>query len=248
MIKFFRRIRQKLLSDNKISKYLIYALGEIALVMIGILLALQVNNWNQNHKNVNKELAFLQRLQSDIVADTLMLNNFLNIVNTKDKCLRSIHNGTISNFQYNKTSQSYDIFLTRFNSIPIISDNTYLEITSSGNWDIIKDIDLKEQIFDYYRFNRNRASALESKFSEWPKMISQLMPPDGVYDPGYSDDYELPQDQIDRTIAKLLLSREMLIPYINAELQYTVKQKVSFVQLKQLAMELLYELDKVTNE
>lgn len=50
MIKLFSRIRQKLLSENKFSKYLIYALGEIVLVMIGILLALQVNNWNENRK------------------------------------------------------------------------------------------------------------------------------------------------------------------------------------------------------
>ena len=47
MIKFFRKIRQKLLGKGKIRRYLVYALGEILLVMIGILLALQVNNWNE---------------------------------------------------------------------------------------------------------------------------------------------------------------------------------------------------------
>ena len=46
MLKFFRKIRQKLLTDNKFSKYLIYALGEIVLVVIGILIALSINNWN----------------------------------------------------------------------------------------------------------------------------------------------------------------------------------------------------------
>ncbi|MFK7757974.1 MAG: hypothetical protein AB8B53_13675 [Flavobacteriales bacterium] len=46
MIKFFRRIRQRMLSENKFSKYLLYALGEIILVVIGILFALQINNWN----------------------------------------------------------------------------------------------------------------------------------------------------------------------------------------------------------
>lgn len=56
MIKFFRKIRKKLLSENKFRKYLYYAIGEIALVMIGILLALQVNNWNKNSKlNLKKE-------------------------------------------------------------------------------------------------------------------------------------------------------------------------------------------------
>jgi hypothetical protein len=46
MIKLFRRIRQRLLSENKITKYLLYAIGEIMLVVIGILIALQINNAN----------------------------------------------------------------------------------------------------------------------------------------------------------------------------------------------------------
>ncbi len=55
MIKFFRKIRQRLLTENKFSKYLLYAVGEIILVIIGILFALQINNWN-NEKNDIKDL------------------------------------------------------------------------------------------------------------------------------------------------------------------------------------------------
>jgi hypothetical protein len=55
MIKFFRKIRQNLLSENKLSKYLLYAIGEIMLVMIGILLALSINNWNENKKTISLE-------------------------------------------------------------------------------------------------------------------------------------------------------------------------------------------------
>ncbi|MBT8272644.1 MAG: hypothetical protein KJO77_02485, partial [Bacteroidia bacterium] len=51
MITFFRRIRQNLLAESKFSKYLIYAIGEIFLVVIGILIALQINNWNQAGKD-----------------------------------------------------------------------------------------------------------------------------------------------------------------------------------------------------
>lgn len=51
MIKFFRRIRQKLVTENKFNKYLIYAIGEIILVVIGILIALQINNNNEAKKN-----------------------------------------------------------------------------------------------------------------------------------------------------------------------------------------------------
>jgi predicted transcriptional regulator len=59
MIKFFRKIRQKLLSENKFSKYLLYAVGEIVLVVIGILLALQINNWNQQRIENKQEIEIL---------------------------------------------------------------------------------------------------------------------------------------------------------------------------------------------
>ncbi|MBT8306228.1 MAG: hypothetical protein KJN85_04770, partial [Maribacter sp.] len=50
MIKFFRKIRQQLLIENRTGKYLLYAIGEIVLVVIGILIALQINNWNEEKK------------------------------------------------------------------------------------------------------------------------------------------------------------------------------------------------------
>lgn len=55
MIKFFRRIRERLVTERKLSKYLIYAIGEIVLVVIGILIALQINNWNELRKEQLEE-------------------------------------------------------------------------------------------------------------------------------------------------------------------------------------------------
>jgi hypothetical protein len=51
MIKFFRQIRQRLLTENKVSRYLIYVIGEIFLVVVGILIALSLNTWNDNRKD-----------------------------------------------------------------------------------------------------------------------------------------------------------------------------------------------------
>ncbi|MFD2587402.1 DUF6090 family protein [Croceitalea marina] len=65
MIKFFRHIRQKLLEENRFSKYLLYAIGEIVLVVIGILIALQINNWNENKKDLAKEQLILKQLFSE---------------------------------------------------------------------------------------------------------------------------------------------------------------------------------------
>jgi len=73
MIKFFRIIRQKLLSENNFRKYLLYAIGEILLVVIGILLALQINNWNETSKNREKEVKILTNLKSDLESTVINL-------------------------------------------------------------------------------------------------------------------------------------------------------------------------------
>ena len=66
MIRFFRQIRQRLLTDNKFSKYLLYAVGEVLLVVIGILIALQIDNWNDQRKLRNLEIKTLKELSSDL--------------------------------------------------------------------------------------------------------------------------------------------------------------------------------------
>ena len=66
MIKFFRKIRQKLLSENKLSKYLIYAIGEIVLVVIGILIALSINTWNEKRKLKTIETEILIEIKQDL--------------------------------------------------------------------------------------------------------------------------------------------------------------------------------------
>ncbi|MBD0822712.1 DUF6090 family protein [Aestuariibaculum marinum] len=66
MIKFFRKIRQRLVTENKFSKYLIYAIGEIILVVIGILIALQINNRNLNKSNLKESKEFVVRLKAEV--------------------------------------------------------------------------------------------------------------------------------------------------------------------------------------
>jgi len=66
MINFFRKIRQNLLSENKAGKYLKYAIGEIVLVVIGILIALQINNWNERRKIRNAEIEILKNLKTEL--------------------------------------------------------------------------------------------------------------------------------------------------------------------------------------
>jgi len=69
MIKFFRKIRYDLMNKNKTGKYLKYAIGEIVLVVLGILIALQINNWNEERKQSKLEESTLMELRANLLAD-----------------------------------------------------------------------------------------------------------------------------------------------------------------------------------
>lgn len=83
MIKFFRKIRQHMITENKVSKYLLYAIGEIVLVVIGILIALQVNNWNESRKLKTTEREFFQGVRSDLLQDKAYMNLIIEKANIK---------------------------------------------------------------------------------------------------------------------------------------------------------------------
>ncbi|MDT0541100.1 DUF6090 family protein [Croceitalea sp. P059] len=87
MIKFFRKIRQRLLTENKFSKYLIYALGEIILVVIGIIIALQINNWNEQLKTRKSAAAQLRQLYQYVSNDLTLLNTLnTNVTSNLTSC------------------------------------------------------------------------------------------------------------------------------------------------------------------
>lgn len=81
MISFFRKIRQKLLSQNRVTRYLVYAIGEIILVVIGILIALQVNNWNEYRKDRIEEQELLIQLESEFQSNLEQLDEKIDVRN-----------------------------------------------------------------------------------------------------------------------------------------------------------------------
>lgn len=88
MIKFFRKIRQNLFMENKTSKYFTYAIGEIVLVVIGILIALQINNWNENRKMKNDTYNLSIRLLNEV-------NKNIKSIEGSIKELESVDNATL---------------------------------------------------------------------------------------------------------------------------------------------------------
>ena len=158
MIKFFRKIRQKLLSENKFSKYFIYAVGEIVLVVIGILIALQINNWNEQRKERAVEVNFLKNLRADLVSEIDNNTLFANYRFQKAKASSDLINGaepqTMEDLErYTDTYERVFIWNT---FVP--NNNTYKELLSSGNLSFIKNDSIKNRLLE-----SNKGINLDSK-------------------------------------------------------------------------------------
>ncbi|MAD97146.1 MAG: hypothetical protein CMB99_07470 [Flavobacteriaceae bacterium] len=149
MIKFFRKIRKKLLTENKLSRYLLYASGEIILVVIGILFALQINNWNEEHKNAKKELYTLKELRKEFKNDSVKLKSFSFLTEGKTKDGRML-----KEVYLNKRTMPPDSIILRvfFNGRVVLFESytpTYDELLSTGKLDLIKNEELKKLINSY---------------------------------------------------------------------------------------------------
>lgn len=151
MIKFFRNIRKSLLNEGKTINYLKYAIGEIVLVVIGILIALAVNNWNQQKKDRKLGKDLLSRIRADLVQDTIYFRKTINqnkLLREEIKDLLSkLYQGVNSIEQVQEMSAVYDKALDQ---IFLINDNTYKNMISSGTLGLIENEKLKEDIIDLY--------------------------------------------------------------------------------------------------
>ena len=148
MIKFFRLIRQRLLVENRFSKYALYAIGEIVLVVIGILIALQINNWNEKRKERAVEVNFLKNLKADLVSELENSTYFANYRFEKAEASAALINGdapqTIEDVErYTDTYERVFIWNT---FVP--NNNTFKELLSSGNLSLIKNDSIKNRLLE----------------------------------------------------------------------------------------------------
>ena len=148
MIKLFRKIRQNLIIENKTSKYIKYAIGEIFLVVIGILIALQINNWNESRKKYLEENRILLSLKADLLQAEQESEN--QIIKEQDlvKSIQIVLTDSPEREEYFKhfktDSLFYGAFLGLQTSSPIIQ--TYSDLKSSGKVSLISNQQIKERL------------------------------------------------------------------------------------------------------
>ncbi len=113
MFKFFRNFRQSLLMKDKITKYYKYAFGEIVLVVIGILIALSINNWNEARKNRIEQLILINNIIEDLRLDSIHINKSLSEVGNQKRLVDDL----ISKSLDNEKKLNYQLIgLLRFSS------------------------------------------------------------------------------------------------------------------------------------
>jgi len=173
MIKFFRNIRQNLIMENKTSKYVKYAIGEIVLVVIGILIALQINNWNQERIQYKETKVLLNSLRFDVEEDIKSLQNQINLLSLRrdwaDYILESLDSQKVTD------SNAFILSMSRVGFIFNYSQTfpTYTEIVSSGKLSYIKSETLKNALAKYQsQVDNNRQ--IESSYNLGLKETERL--------------------------------------------------------------------------
>jgi hypothetical protein len=169
MIKFFQKIRQSLLTENKFGKYVLYAIGEIFLVMIGILMALQVNNWNERRKSDQIGKIYINEIYKDLKKDIVILEEVLARLQeqsiTAEKIL-TIYDSPghpitdTLEFTRNFSASSWPLIVER-------EQDTYSDLMASGKGSLLKDDKLIELLHLFYKDYDTKIA----NFNEFPKAV-----------------------------------------------------------------------------
>ena len=175
MFPFFRKKRYKLADNNQLLTYSRYALGEIVLVVIGILIALQINNWNEERKDRLIEVRYLQNLKTDLKNDSLALTEIrahrINTVKAAKTLLKIANSGRVENV-YEVDSLYWTIGIW-WEFIP--NDNTFQELISSGNLNIIRDERIKKSLLKLSKENEQIVVDREHMRREYDKYLYDQM-------------------------------------------------------------------------
>jgi Ni,Fe-hydrogenase I large subunit len=147
MIKYFSKIRQRLLIENKVSKYLLYAIGEIVLIVIGILIALKINNWNEYQKAIKSENEYLTSLQNEISANIERLK----LVNANNNIWTSDGSDIVQKLKIGIDTLSDSEVTRAFNFYESLIKSPVLDIIVSSNSNVL--VKKKGLITDFRNLN-----------------------------------------------------------------------------------------------
>lgn len=190
MLKFFRKIRQQLLTENQVSKYLLYAIGEIVLVVIGILIALYLNDLKDKNREASLRNYYIQSIKKDLILDQELINKMIDSVQTS---LEIIENQVSRIYSKSATIDTlvkiaqYE-FLTDASAFSF-HDNSINSLISTGNLNLLK-TEFSELLLELNKTRMEQKELRNTLTSMYNDRIN-------VYQMSYPRPYEdLPQDNL----------------------------------------------------
>lgn len=253
MIKFFSKTRQRLVTENKFSKYLIYAIGEIVLVVIGILIALGINNWNEGRKNEMLEQKYIQELKVDLRKDSTSIRTLLTQSNAQVRAkylLKKylVEHGDfrfystsfdhypeiVKSHYYNKdslTSYFHSQWQARYHFTPITT--TIDEMKSTGKIGVIKDHQLRRSIIETYNSYESYKLNYENIYQRQQEEIYRLI----------FDEVPALYKMDNSSLIEIFKEPRVLNRF---EGSFVIGQNSGLIQLEQVNQKLLNELNLYT--
>lgn len=232
MIKFFRHIRRSLIQKNQMGKYFKYAIGEILLVVIGILIALQINNWNERRKDIAQEQVYLKNLKEDltgIIEAYLTANLVENITlqHATDILTHYEHNGGFYNMD--SIFPKINDLTVRWNVTP--SPTTLVELINSGQTKLIRNTSLRKELIAFNeQLNLWSANTVNNNTNLVDRMIAPEIFKLGTYGSvGLSDEMKAIFETY--TYKKLINTNDKSLKSISIEQLNNPKQKLHIVNL-----------------
>ena len=162
MLTFLRKIRRSLIESSSFRKYVLYAAGEIALVVIGILIALQINNWNEDRKTRQYESILLKELQVELKSNKDDIDQTVNTLNTAitaNKVIVSLYENPPP------YSDTMDVHFARLYSFSFfIANKTVYEKLKITGIDIIQNEEIRKRVSALYTFHFSRLEEIEALY------------------------------------------------------------------------------------
>ncbi|MBC2840096.1 DUF6090 family protein [Robiginitalea sp. SC105] len=150
MLRFFRRLRQRLLTDNKFSKYLLYAVGEILLVVIGILIAFQVDSWNEERKSEIETSRLIGDLQDEIIVAVASRHEIISLyMDSREKLALALDKITSEPPKKLSQEECEAVAFSHYIRWSPFTLSTLDEMVTTGKISFIKDIRLRNALLDF---------------------------------------------------------------------------------------------------
>lgn len=228
------------LFKRNINAYFFYALIEVLIIIVGIYVGFQFDDWSEDYKKSELENKYLSYLILDLKRDISFINK--NYIARKERKIRGLEKAKLYALGKYKPKDDYGFvhdvaYGAVFSAgLPGVYKGTYDELIKTGNFSLIKDNDLRKKISDHYSYVNQVINLQSQSFSGYLTLINSLRPFD------HADPTQL--SEVDKNEFLLGIKNKEFIRIVNLEITFSNKIMLEVVNIKKSAQEIIDKIEK----